>query len=265
MAVGTTDNKVAFLTFPHLQVVGLPTVVEGGDLVDVQWGGPDGRWLAITSTSLLSVYEFTYNKLDSYGLRVLQAISAPTIDGGVVEFRAARFAPGAEQPDIIVAFNAALPSRREKRRARRAYVGKYAAKVVHGEEGKVVIEKEGEETQILDKEPKIVSATWDLVSKREVAGKPITVFDVSADGKLVAFGSSDLSLGMLDARTLAVSYHSTTLTMQPLLKILNAHSFPPTALKFNPSATMLVSASADNTVRTVLVPTSFGGSGECDD
>lgn len=46
---------------------------------------------------------------------------------------------------------------------------------------------------------------------------------------------------------------------QPLLKILQAHSFPPTALKFNPSATMLVSASADNTIRTVVVPSSFGG------
>lgn len=37
------------------------------------------------------------------------------------------------------------------------------------------------------------------------------------------------------------------------------HSFPPTALKFNPSATMIVSASADNTIRTIVVPSSFGG------
>jgi prolactin regulatory element-binding protein len=46
---------------------------------------------------------------------------------------------------------------------------------------------------------------------------------------------------------------------QPLLKILHAHSFPPTALKFNPSANLLVSASADNTIRAIVVPASFGG------
>jgi prolactin regulatory element-binding protein len=34
---------------------------------------------------------------------------------------------------------------------------------------------------------------------------------------------------------------------------LKAHDFPPTTLKFNPSATLLVSGSADNTVRIVSV------------
>ena len=47
---------------------------------------------------------------------------------------------------------------------------------------------------------------------------------------------------------------------QPLLKILSAHSFPPTALKFNPDASLLVSASADNTIRAIVVPASFDGS-----
>lgn len=59
---------------------------------------------------------------------------------------------------------------------------------------------------------------WDVLVRREVAGKPVTVFDVryeiiapsrarangSADGKLLAFGSADLSIGILDAKTLAV-------------------------------------------------------------
>ncbi len=44
-----------------------------------------------------------------------------------------------------------------------------------------------------------------------------------------------------------------------MLKILAAHSFPPTALRFNPSATLLVSASADNTIRAIVVPASFSG------
>jgi prolactin regulatory element-binding protein len=34
---------------------------------------------------------------------------------------------------------------------------------------------------------------------------------------------------------------------------LKAHDFPPTTLKFNPTGTLLVSGSADNTVRIVSV------------
>jgi prolactin regulatory element-binding protein len=97
----------------------------------------------------------------------------------------------------------------------------------------------------------------------------------SADGKLLAYASSDLSIGILDARTLTVraspspfqtfQYHfQLTLYIafvgieKPLLKILHAHSFPTTALAFNPSGTLLASSSADNTVRLVVVPESFG-------
>jgi len=61
---------------------------------------------------------------------------------------------------------------------------------------------------------------WDLLVRREVAGKPITVFDVrsvvdelthervahlSTSGKLLAYGCADLSIGILDSKTLAVS------------------------------------------------------------
>ena len=41
---------------------------------------------------------------------------------------------------------------------------------------------------------------------------------------------------------------------QPIVKILDAHSFPPTALRFSPSGNVLVSASADNTIRVIDVP-----------
>lgn len=204
VAVGTTDNKVAILTFPGLAPIGLPVQVEGGDLVDVQWGGPDGSWLAVASSSTLNIYEFSHEGLEKHVMRVLQSIPAPTIDGGLVQFRAARFAPHSEQPDLLVAFNAAQPSRREKRRARRAYLGRYGAIVARGEKSETVLVKEGEVAEISEKETSVESVTWELVAKREVAGKPITVLDVSADGKLVSFGSSDLSIGMLDARTLAV-------------------------------------------------------------
>lgn len=41
---------------------------------------------------------------------------------------------------------------------------------------------------------------------------------------------------------------------QPLLTILKAHDFPPTALRFNPDSNLLVSGSVDNTIRVVTVP-----------
>ncbi|KAE8209702.1 hypothetical protein CF327_g6345 [Tilletia walkeri] len=87
--------------------------------------------------------------------------------------------------------------------------------------------------------------TWDLIQTRHVADKPITAFDVSADGRLLAFGCSDLSVGVLDAKTL-----------RPILRILDAHSFPPTCLRISPSGRTLISGSADNTLRVVEIPPS---------
>ncbi|CAD6892110.1 unnamed protein product [Tilletia controversa] len=87
--------------------------------------------------------------------------------------------------------------------------------------------------------------TWDLIQTRHVADKPITAFDVSADGRLLAYGCSDLSVGVLDAKTL-----------RPILRILDAHSFPPTCLRLSPSGRTLISGSADNTLRVVEIPPS---------
>ncbi|SPO25997.1 uncharacterized protein UTRI_02271 [Ustilago trichophora] len=85
--------------------------------------------------------------------------------------------------------------------------------------------------------------TWDLIETRHVSDRPVTVFDVSPDGNFLAYGSSDLSIGVLDAKTL-----------RPVLKILHAHDFPPTCLKFNPASNLLISASADNTLRVIPIP-----------
>lgn len=188
----------------------------------------------------MNIYAFAYGKLS-----LLQSIAAPGGDEGPVAFRAARFAPGSPaRPSLLAALNStAAPRREARKKARKAYIAKF--------EPTAVAEAETEKGAV-DERAGEPSVSWQLANKREVASKPITVFDVSQDGRLVSFGCSDLSIGMLDAHTLA-----------PLLKILHAHSFPPTALKFNPSATILVSASADNTIRTVIVPSSFGASGEC--
>lgn len=45
---------------------------------------------------------------------------------------------------------------------------------------------------------------------------------------------------------------------QPLLSILKSHEFPPTVLKFNPTSRLLISGSADNTVRLIAVPDGLG-------
>ena len=94
----------------------------------------------------------------------------------------------------------------------------------------------------------------------------------SADGMVLAYAAADYSIGLLDARTLAVRHEyrclrspGLNLSMippafrsQPLLKILHAHSFAITALAFNPSGNLLASAGADNTVRLIVIPASFG-------
>jgi len=82
-----------------------------------------------------------------------------------------------------------------------------------------------------------------------VGVKGLTTFDVSDNGKWIAYGSSDCSVGLLDAFTLA-----------PLLSILKSHEFPPTVLKFNPTSRLLVSGSADNTVRLIAIPDGLGDS-----
>jgi len=49
------------------------------------------------------------------------------------------------------------------------------------------------------------TGSWSLEKYKKVGEKGITCIDLSADGRFLAFGSSELSVGMLDATTLAVS------------------------------------------------------------
>lgn len=86
----------------------------------------------------------------------------------------------------------------------------------------------------------------------------------SPDGRFLAFGSSDYTIGILDANTLGVRSLLAHLkikahSFQPLLTILKSHEFPPTTLRFNPTSSLLVSGSADNSVRVISVPAELGG------
>lgn len=61
---------------------------------------------------------------------------------------------------------------------------------------------------------------WKLTKTRTIGNKPITSFDISEDGTLLAYGSSDLSIGILDSKTLRVSLIIHTLSV--FLKVKGA-------------------------------------------
>lgn len=85
--------------------------------------------------------------------------------------------------------------------------------------------------------------TWTVDKHKKVGDRGLTCFDISPDGRFLAIGSSDLSVGILEANTLL-----------PIVTILKAHEFPPTTIKFNPLSTLLVTGSADNSIRIINVP-----------
>lgn len=90
------------------------------------------------------------------------------------------------------------------------------------------------------------SSTLDTI--RKIGDRNVTCLDVSPDGRLLAVGVSDYSVGVLDANTLS-----------PLLSILKAHEFPITTLRFNPSSRLLVSGGTDATIRIIAIPEKLGG------
>jgi prolactin regulatory element-binding protein len=146
---------------------------------------------------------------DSGSLDRLSTVSVPPPegDGAPLAFRAVRFAPESSRTPALLAVLNSAPSRRDRRAPRKAYVVKFdAAEEVdekEAEKEEAVDEKADDKPKKLATRPKDIK--WSLMTRREVSRKPITVFDVSADGRLVAFGASDLSIGMMDAKTLAVS------------------------------------------------------------
>lgn len=148
--------------------------------------------------------------------QTIQTIKNPALGGkGPCSFRAARFGRGeASKQRLFTVVNAAPAfGKGPKGKIRKGFVTAWDAD------------------------------SWDLIETRHVSDRPVTVFDVSPDGRFLAYGSSDLSIGVLDAKTL-----------RPVLKILHAHDFPPTCLNFNPASNLLVSASADNTLRVIPIP-----------
>jgi len=151
-------------------------------------------------------------------LKLLRTVDRPTLPGKYSSstFRAVRYHPNDDKV-LYTVVNTTPPRTRTKASPRCAFVCKWNTE------------------------------TWQVTRLRKVSDKGVTCFDMSKNGKLSAFGSSDYTIGILDAYTLA-----------PLLTILKAHDFPPTTLRFNSVSSLLVSGSADNTVRIVTIPESLG-------
>ncbi|KAF5370100.1 hypothetical protein D9758_001205 [Tetrapyrgos nigripes] len=85
--------------------------------------------------------------------------------------------------------------------------------------------------------------SWTVAKTRKIGDRSLTCFTVSPDGKFLGYGSSDLSIGLLDA-----------VTLNPAASILKAHEFSVTTIAFSPSSKLLVSGSADYSIRVASIP-----------
>ncbi|KAG8910315.1 hypothetical protein FRC00_008425 [Tulasnella sp. 408] len=233
LAVGSTTNQVALLSFPALKPVAAPFDIpkSGGDIFDVDFHDEHAVICGSKTIYFVRLPSSKSEKRNSKtALEVATTVALPSLPGlatgSTCSFRAARMvnnndSEGQSTGKLLYAVVNTTPPRSARGGSRAAFVCVF---------------------QQQDK-----SSEWGLVKNRSASSKAITVFDVNGAGTLLAYGSSDLSVGILDAKTLA-----------PLLSILNAHEFPATVLKFNPSSTLLISGSADNSVRVVEVPSSLG-------
>ncbi|KAG8952181.1 hypothetical protein FRC03_012227 [Tulasnella sp. 419] len=250
LAVGSTNNQVSLLSYPSLSPAAPPFDIpkDGGDLFDLDFLD---HYLMVTGSKAIYVLETptskgsaergskekkskkkTSSEKPSGSLVIQQKLPVPALPGvasGVTStFRSVRSVT-TKDGDLISTtvfgiINTTPPRTASKGAARKAFVCSWE------------VQKNSSD-----------APEWKLRKTRAISNKAVTVFDVSRNGKLLAFGSSDLSIGILDSRSLA-----------PLLTILNAHEFPPTTLRFSPNGSKLISGSADNSIRIVEVPGTLG-------
>ncbi|EKM59434.1 uncharacterized protein PHACADRAFT_249924 [Phanerochaete carnosa HHB-10118-sp] len=215
-------HDLALLQFPSLEPVADPVHLEKGEIYDAAFSPT--HLVLVTTVNLLvyalpapspaSTSEKAAGKQRASALELVQQVDRPNLPGKDAgsSFRAARFHP--QNPNILyTVINTVPPRTRTKNSPRRAFICKWDTN------------------------------KWKVTNKRQVSDKGLTCFDVSANGKFVAYGTGDHTLGILDTQTLA-----------PLSTILKAHELPPTVVRFNITSDLLVSGSADNTIRLVSVP-----------
>ncbi|PFH52522.1 hypothetical protein AMATHDRAFT_74010 [Amanita thiersii Skay4041] len=207
------SHTLSVLSFPSLTPIAGPITSEK-EIYDVTFS-PSSHHLVIATTQNLLVYilqEEGSNK--DFSLELSQTIRIPESLSTVGDctFRAARFHP--QEKSLYTVVNAVSSrSRKAKSVSRQAYICKWDTN------------------------------SWVMDKNKKASDRGLTCFDISACGRFLALGSSDLSISILDSNTLA-----------PLISILKAHEFPPTTIKFNPTSTLLLTGSADNSIRIVSIP-----------
>ncbi|KZT72696.1 WD40 repeat-like protein [Daedalea quercina L-15889] len=227
VAAGTKD--LSLLQYPSLSPAVSPIHLDKGEIYDASFSS---NTLVVATTINLLVYAVPSSDTQAKSekaagkekesaltaLELLKTIERPTLPGNNAgsSFRSVRYHPHDEKV-LYTLVNSVPPRTRTKSSPRRAFVCKWDTE------------------------------KWEVTKIRKVGDKGVTCFDISPNGNLLAFGSSDYTVGILDAKTLA-----------PLVTILKAHDFPPTTLRFNTTSNLLVSGSADNTVRVVTVPENLG-------
>ncbi|KIO30192.1 hypothetical protein M407DRAFT_156595 [Tulasnella calospora MUT 4182] len=190
-AVGSTNNQVALLSFPALEPIASPFDIpkSGGDVFDVDFYD---EYAVICGSKTIYFVRLPSSKLGKRNaktaLEVATTVALPTLPGlatgTTCSFRAARMvnnndSEGQSAGKLLYAVVNTTPPRSARGGSRAAFVCVF---------------------QQQDKSPE-----WGLVKNRSASSKAITVFDVNGAGTLLAYGSSDLSIGILDAKTLAVS------------------------------------------------------------
>ncbi|KAI0291709.1 WD40-repeat-containing domain protein [Russula brevipes] len=213
------EKELSVLTIPDL--VPTKTSIEEGEIYDAAFSGST---LVVATTVNLLVYNLLSSKKGKekqssvLKLEDPSVIGRPKLPGGETgTFRVGRYHPHTSR--IFYTVINTTPPRGAKPSQRKAYLIRWNAD------------------------------EWKTERVRQVGVKGLTAFDLSDNGKWIAYGSSDCSVGLLDAFTLA-----------PLLNILKSHEFPPTVLKFNPTSRLLISGSVDNTVRLIAIPEGLGDS-----
>ncbi|GAA5828040.1 hypothetical protein JCM5353_003160 [Sporobolomyces roseus] len=252
LAIGSTSSQLSLVSLPNLNNVLSEELkgYEGEEIFDVDFND-DGEMLVGTSSTKLCVWSTSSTNSNSGkekekgkasseeggegeeedSLEPLQVIERPILKKELAcTFRAAKFGRQSTSSNLYTVVNASPSSSSSAK-------GKGRKKASQGSKKSFVSLWDTNE--------------WKLLKTRTIGMKPITSFDVSEDGTLLAYGSSDLSIGILDA-----------ITLRPIMTILKAHDFPSTSLKFNPTSTLLLSGSADNSLRVIKVPSVSERGGE---
>ncbi|KAF9222070.1 WD40 repeat-like protein [Gyrodon lividus] len=247
------EHDFSLLAYDSLSPISQPIHVTNGEIYDATFSS--SHVILTTSSSLLFYSLPTLSAVDSekspkpkkkgkhksgpqpsgstresQKLKLVKTIELPPIpgvpSGSRVVFRAARLHP-LQQNAFYTVVNITLPRTPKTKAAKKqAYMLRWKI-------------TPSSEDDTFDACVEIVRKTRD---------SNLTCFDVSPDGKLLAFGASDYSLGVLDSTTLV-----------PLLSILKAHEFPVTTIRFNPTSKLLVSGGVDSSLRVVSVSEKLGG------